>query len=65
MIDRYTLKEMGQIWELGHRYQRILDVEIAVAKAQAELGYIPKDAARVIEEKARFSMPSFPSRYTG
>jgi len=56
MIDRYTLKEMGQIWELGHRYQRILDVEIAVAKAQAELGYIPKDAARVIEEKARFDV---------
>jgi adenylosuccinate lyase len=56
MIDRYTLKEMGGIWTLKHRYQRILDVEMAVVKAQAELGYIPKDAARVIEEKARFDV---------
>ncbi|MDI6751826.1 MAG: adenylosuccinate lyase [bacterium] len=56
MIDRYTLKEMGEIWTLKHRYQRILDVEIAVAKAQAELSYIPKDAARVIEERARFDV---------
>ncbi len=56
MIDRYTLKEMGEVWTLKHRYQRILDVEIAVAKAQAELSYIPKDAVKVIEEKARFDV---------
>jgi adenylosuccinate lyase len=56
MIDRYTLKEMSGIWTLKHRYQRILDVEIAVAKAQAELGYLPKEAAGVIEEKARFDV---------
>lgn len=56
MIDRYTLKEMGEIWALKHRYQRILDVEIAVVKAQAVLGYIPKEAAKVIEERARFDV---------
>ncbi|MDZ4676647.1 MAG: adenylosuccinate lyase [Oligoflexia bacterium] len=48
MIERYTLPEMGKIWTIQNRFERLLDVEKAVARAQAQLKIIPEKAARVI-----------------
>ncbi len=56
MIERYTRKEMGDVWSSENRFQRMLDVEKAVAHVQAELGLIPKEAATDIESKAKFSV---------
>jgi adenylosuccinate lyase len=56
MIERYTLPEMGKVWSLENRYQRIVDVEMAVVSAQAELGKIPKDSAERIRKRARFDV---------
>jgi len=56
MIERYTLSQMGNIWTLKNRYQKILDVEICVCEAQAKLGYIPKEAVEVIKERAKFDV---------
>lgn len=56
MIDRYTRPEMGAIWQLENRFQKMLEVEVAVAEAQAELGIIPKDAAKAIRAKGRFTV---------
>ena len=56
MIDRYTRKKMGQIWELKNRFQKMMEVEIAVAGAQANLGIIPRKAATDIKNKAKFSV---------
>lgn len=56
MIDRYTRPEMGQLWELENRFAKMLEVEIAVAEAQAELGIIPKEAAKVIRKKGAFNV---------
>lgn len=56
MIQRYTRTEMGRLWEPENRFQKWLDVEIAVCEAWAELGEIPTDALRVIKEKARFDI---------
>ncbi|MDA8213904.1 MAG: adenylosuccinate lyase [Nitrospiraceae bacterium] len=56
MIPRYTRPEMGRLWEPENRFQKWLDVEIAVCEAWTELGEIPKDALRVIKEKARFDI---------
>jgi adenylosuccinate lyase len=56
MIERYTRPEMGQIWTQENRFQKMLDVEIAVAETQAGLGLIPKDAAKQIRLKSRFSV---------
>ena len=53
MIDRYTRPEMGEIWSDEGRYQRWLDVEIAVCEVQAERGAIPAEAARVIRARAK------------
>ncbi len=54
MFPRYTRPEMGAIWEERSRYQRWLDVEIAVCDVLAERGEIPAEAARNIREKAAF-----------
>lgn len=54
MIERYTLPEMGAIWSDEYKLQTWLQVEIAVCEAQAELGYIPKEAVEEIKAKAKF-----------
>ncbi|MEW6739051.1 MAG: adenylosuccinate lyase [Nitrospirota bacterium] len=56
MIPRYTRTEMGRLWEPENRFQKWLDVEIAVCEAWAELGEIPEDALKVIKEKAKFDI---------
>ena len=57
MIERYTRKEMGQIWTLENRYQAWLKVEIAVCEAWAEMGRIPSEAVATIREKAVIDVP--------
>ncbi|NET70704.1 MAG: adenylosuccinate lyase [Sphaerospermopsis sp. SIO1G2] len=54
MIDRYTLPEMGNLWNENYKLQTWLQVEIAVCEAQAELGYIPSSAVAEIKAKANF-----------
>ena len=54
MIERYTLPAMGKLWTDSFKLETWLQVEIAVCEAQAELGYIPKDAVEEIKAKARF-----------
>ncbi|MEW6162976.1 MAG: adenylosuccinate lyase [Nitrospirota bacterium] len=56
MIPRYTRPEMGKLWDIETKYQKWLDVEIAVCEAWAELGEIPKDALRAIKKKAKFDI---------
>ncbi len=47
---------MGKIWEDQNKYQRWLDVELAVVETLAQDGHIPKDAAAEIRAKASFSV---------
>jgi len=56
MIARYTRPEMGMLWDLENKYQKWLDVEIAVCEAWAELGEIPRDALKAIRQKAGFDI---------
>ena len=56
MIDRYTRPQMGQHWTQKSRFQCLQEVEIAVAKAQAQWGLIPKEAFKAIEAKAGFQI---------
>lgn len=51
MIKRYTLDRMGNIWSEKNKFQKWLDVEIAVCKAWNKLGKIPDDALKEIIEK--------------
>src|ERR1700716_77712 len=56
MIDRYTLPEMGALWSEETRFQKWLDVEIAVCEVHAEMGTIPLDAVEQIKSRAKFSV---------
>ena len=47
---------MGRIWEDQNKYQRWLDVELAVTETLAARAIVPKDAAAEIREKANFSV---------
>src|SRR5215470_12342041 len=47
---------MGKIWEDQNKYQRWLDVELAVTETLAEEGIVPKQAATEIKAKAGFSV---------
>src|SRR5438445_8714604 len=44
------------LYRLENRWQAWLDVEVALAKAQAELGIIPSDAATAIARAARLDL---------
>ncbi|HWX63648.1 adenylosuccinate lyase, partial [Bradyrhizobium sp.] len=52
MIPRYTRPEMAAIWEAQTRFKIWFEIEAHAADAQAELGVIPKEAAKVIWAKA-------------
>ena len=56
MIERYTLPEMGAVWALHNKFQKWLDVEIAVCEVHAEDGTIPADALVEIKAKAAFTV---------
>ena len=56
MIERYTLPEMGAVWSLQNKFQKWLDVEIAVCEVHAEDGTIPADAVAEIKAKAAFTV---------
>lgn len=56
MIERYTGKEMGDIWSLENRYRKFLEVEILASEAWAELGIVPAQAAALIAKNASFSV---------
>ncbi|MBC8031889.1 MAG: adenylosuccinate lyase [Pyrinomonadaceae bacterium] len=56
MIERYTLPEMGALWSEQSRFQKWLDVEIAVCEVHAEMGTIPGDALEQIKVRAKFSV---------
>ncbi len=53
MIPRYSRAEMTSIWEPQTRFRIWFEIEAHAADAMAELGVIPKDAARTIWAKAR------------
>ena len=53
MIRRYTLQEMGAVWADEARFGHMLEVEIAVARAQVARGTVPVAALAAIEARAQ------------
>src|ERR1700761_3502033 len=53
MIPRYTRPEMAAIWEPQTRFRIWFEIEAHAADAQAELGVIPKEAAKTIWAKGK------------
>jgi adenylosuccinate lyase len=53
MIPRYTRPEMAAIWDAQTRFRIWFEIEAHAADALAELGVIPKEAAREIWAKGK------------
>jgi adenylosuccinate lyase len=53
MIPRYSRPEMASIWEPQTRFRIWFEIEAHAADAMAELGTIPKSAAKAIWDKGR------------
>jgi adenylosuccinate lyase len=56
VIPRYTREEMGRVWSDANRFQKWLDVELAVAETLAEAGQIPREAAAVLRSRAKIDV---------
>ncbi|NNG27186.1 MAG: adenylosuccinate lyase, partial [Ignavibacteriaceae bacterium] len=56
MIERYTLPEMGKIWEDEFKLATWLKIELLACEARAEFGEIQKKDVEVIKEKANFDV---------
>lgn len=56
MIERYTLPEMGAVWSEQNKFQKWLEVELAVCEVHAEMGTIPREALAQIKSRAKFSV---------
>ncbi len=59
MIPRYSRPEMRAIWEPETRFRIWFEIEAHAATAMAELGIVPKEAAKIIWErggKAKFDV---------
>ena len=53
MIPRYTRPDMAAIWDPQTRYRIWFEIEAHAADAMAELGVIPKAAAKAIWDKGK------------
>ena len=56
MIERYTRQKMGEIWKEHNKFQKWLDIEIAICEAYGELSLIPAEDLQHIKEKADFDI---------
>lgn len=56
MIDRYTRKEMKQLWSEKAKFDALLEVEILAAEAWAELGEIPTEDTKKLRERASYNI---------
>ena len=56
MIDRYSRKELKDIWSEENKYKIWLDIEIAAAEAMEKYKFIPKGVASLVKKKGRISV---------
>ncbi len=56
MIPRYSRSEMTSIWEPEAKFQIWFEIEAHAMDAQAELGVVPKEAARAVWERGQFEV---------
>lgn len=53
MIDRYTLPRMKAVWDLQHKYEIWLEVELQACEALERAGRVPRGVAARIRRTAR------------
>jgi adenylosuccinate lyase len=56
MIERYSRKELKEIWSDENKYKIWLDIELAAAEAMEKLKIIPKGVAKKVRSKAKINV---------
>ena len=56
MIPRYARQEMVDIWEPEQKFRIWFEIEAHAMDAQAELGVVPKEAAKAVWERGNFEV---------
>ncbi len=56
MIERYSRKELTNIWSEENKYRIWLDVEIAAAEAMEKFKIIPRGVAKVVKKKGKINV---------
>jgi adenylosuccinate lyase len=56
MIPRYSRPDMANIWEPENKFRIWFEIEAHACDAQAELGVIPKDAAKAVWERGKWEI---------
>jgi len=56
MIDRYSRKELRNIWTDENKYKIWLDIELAAAEAMEKLNIIPKGVVKKVKSKAKINV---------
>ena len=56
MIPRYAREDMTALWSPSTKFQIWFEIEAHACDAQAELGVIPKEAAKAVWERGQFDI---------
>ena len=56
MIERYSRRELKEIWEDKNKYKLWLDIELAAAEAMEKINVIPKGIAKKVKAKAKINV---------
>ena len=56
MIDRYSRKEVREIWLDKNRYGLWLEIEIAAAEAMEKYKIIPKGVVKKVKSKSKIDV---------
>ena len=56
MIPRYSRPDMTRIWEPENKFRIWFEIEAHACDAQADLGVIPKDAAKAVWERGKWEI---------
>lgn len=56
MHPRYTREQMAAVWAPENKYRIWFEIEAHACDAQAELGVIPKEAAKAVRERGKFDL---------
>ena len=56
MIDRYSRKELRNIWADENKYKIWLNIELAAAEAMEKLNIIPKGVVKKVKSKAKINV---------
>jgi|TARA_B110001452_G_scaffold18968_1_gene15367 adenylosuccinate lyase len=56
MIERYSRKELKNIWSDDNKYKIWLDIELAAAEAMEKFNIIPKGVVKKVKSKAKINV---------